>query len=266
MGNLPIKIISITGLGLPQKERNVSNYPWQSGQTLVSEKDRERTITLSCDAYGVDTVNKVCHILRNPGTMFLNLGEKKRRIDCTCTTFDEPEKHGNIYKLIMQFTCDNPFFKDYYDIQLPLYQRHNEVFNLFTLPCVFTSRTNEITTTLHGEHEAEPIITVKCLKKGSVSESVGLKLILSNSASEYVTLNLDYDFLQQDEEIVFDIPKRKITSSASGNLLNKLSEDSIISDFVMTVGENTIELIANNSNDTISAKLVYSGLYSEAIF
>ena len=68
------------------------------------------------------------------------------------------------------------------------------------------------------------------------------------------------------EIIKIDIPKRTITSSINGNILVNISDDTFLSDFYLTKGQNLVNVLNYNTNETIKVECIHNNSYIEAVY
>ena len=65
--------------------------------------------------------------------------------------------------------------------------------------------------------------------------------------------------------ITVDIRKRKVWSNLRGNLLSKLSDESILSDMGLAVGINNISVLAEDEPGFLHVVCKYTNSYVEAL-
>lgn len=262
------RTIEISGLGPPKKEFNVTGYVNQPGQELISEKDTARTITLAGDIISPGTLqqeaSRMIKILYHPGRFTILSGNRKRSIGCRCTDFDDLERHGkDIASMVIQFTCDNPYFTDETRQSVELFQRKNLIKTQFTLPCMFSSRTNRLDIINSGDVRAEPVFTI--YNSGNVqafAESYGIELA-NHTTGQSILIERH---TTNGEVITVDIPNRKITSSIEGDITSSISQDTYLSNFWLEEGANDVEAVNYNAGEDISVVMTYDNQYIEAVF
>lgn len=88
---------------------------------------------------------------------------------------------------------------------------HDEVYDTFTLPCVFTSYTNEAEVYNGGDVESYPIFTITCEVEGKTD-----KLVVKNiSSGKTITINYAP---QKGEVITVNSREETIQSNLKGNI------------------------------------------------
>ena len=264
------RTLKIAGLGPPAKEFNVTGYAGQPGQTLISEKDLARTITLSGDVTVPDVIHqelsRMMRILYFPGKLTIASGNRKRSINCRCTTFDEPERHGrNIASLVLQFTCDHPYFTDEEPRTVNLFHRKDLIQSSFTLPCVFTERIHRQEVDNAGDFRAEPVITIY-----NEYQPAGISLLSLDYGVEIINHTTGQKILLERETVpgevvIIDIPKRRITSNLAGDITASISQDTFLSDFWLETGRNDVESINYSLGENICVVMQYDNQYIEAV-
>ncbi len=76
---------------------------------------------------------------------------------------------------------------------------------------------------------------------------------------------LNHDF-QPGEVITIDIPKRSVTSSISGNILNSISNDTVLGDFYFEVGNNRISAKSLNASEYMFSENATYGSLPEKLW
>ena len=269
-GDSIFRTFKVVGLGPPSKESNVTGYAGQPGQFLLSEKDLPRTITLSGDVTAPAMVHqelsRMIRILYHPGRLTIASGSRIRSINCRCTAFDDPEYHGrNIASLVLQFTCDNPYFTDEKLRRVDLFYRKDLVQSSFTLPCIFTERIHRLEVINAGDVQSEPIIKVyNDYQKSGVSlfsKDYGVEII-NHTKGQKILLERE---IISGETITIDIPNRRITSDVAGDITASISLNSFLSDFWLAVGKNDIEVVNYSTGENIGVVMTYDNQYIEAV-
>ena len=260
----------ITGLGLPAKEYNVTGFSGQAGQELVTEKDVARVISMSCD---LCCIGNLQYALRNlmktlyvPGVLTIVSGNMRRKIACRCTKVGEPEYRGkHIATIVLQFTCDIPYFTGMKTEQDTLFSREDLISGSFTLPCVFTERITRKIVVNHGDVKAEPVFAICNVTNGSgvtsVSEDYGIYIVNHTTGQSILLLYRT----SPGETITVDIPNRKIISDMAGDITYTISHDTFLSNFWLEQGENDLEAVNYNTSEVITMSIQYENQYIEAV-
>ncbi len=272
-GNHPkARIIETEGFGLPSKELQSVTFEGQPGRVVNSCRDMERTILISFDFFGdANEVERFFKIIYHPVEIVCFTAEGRRRTTGRCVNaFDVGNIIYNRFRsAALQFVCDDPYFHDYKPLRLPISQKFDKLPNKWEggawyieLPAVATVRTNNAVITNKGNTSVYPVVYIKTLKTAADSpESYGITLS-NNTTGKTVTLEYN---MSPGEEITFDFPHRNITSSQSGNITNKISDDTVLSDFFLDVGRNSIAVSSLNLNDDIRAEIEYTNNYITAV-
>ena len=259
------RLIEIAGLGLPASEPNTIKYAGQPGYKMLGRVDMERTITMSLDFDGIPfDVMKIYRVLQEECELLFFLGGERRKIKGVCLNPTEVENiiFKRMYKFVLQFVCENPYFEDYTDGVISLSTREDKFPTSFedgkgyiTLPAVATKRTAVITVNNRGDMDAYPTVTVVAGEDSEV-------LIISNlTTGKSITINKE---IAAGERIVFDVGNRTIKSDLAGSLLNYISDDTIMSEFVLQRGVNDI-LATNGSLNLLTGSVAYKNQYKAVV-
>jgi len=263
-------IKGVSGLGLPEREYKLASFINCPGQKLIASRDLARLITLSVDVYSEKQakahLRHMLEILYQPGELTLFSGRIQRKIACRCTEVSEPESHGNNFvSVVLQFTCDNPYFTDFEPQQVLLFKRTDLISENFSLPCMFTQRINRCLVVNDGCVASEPIITVVCAEAeaspNSESKNDGI-LIINHSTGQKIRLLCEG---VSGETVTINIPERKIISDLQGELTSHLSSDSFLGAFILQSGENDIEIVNLNARKSVVVTMTFDNRYVEAV-
>ncbi|MBQ2696575.1 MAG: phage tail family protein [Clostridia bacterium] len=268
--NNAVIVKAVSGLGLPKQECKLASYVNRPGQELVSSRDLARVITLSvdvsclhgCRAY----LQRIIEGLYQPGVLTVLSGSLHRRIPCRCTEVSEPEKHGsNIVSLILQFTCDSPYFTDVHTQEAVLFKRTNLISESFQLPCVFTARVNRMLICNSGSVASEPVVTISYMKGETDisvhSEEIGI-MLTNHSTGQKIRLLYDGN---PGERVTLDIPGRSVLKNGAQDITSTLSSDSFLSDFCLQPGENDVEIVNFGIDKDVVVTMHYDNQYVEAV-
>ncbi len=261
---LPLRITAIEGLGLVSREYNAAIYSGYDGQDTYSSRAEARSITVSLDAAGENAaglVRDVLCVFGQSGMLYIKNEDVDRRIYCNQVQIPDVSRimRGRIAKFVVQFVCDNPFFEDCEDAVVPLYKKTKLLSTPFTLPAMFGDIVIGGKVKVSGAISTEPVITMHYSKALEVAEGVALT---NETTGKFIKL----DYAPKDNDTVtIDIKNRKITSSVSGNLINCLSNDSFLGDFVLVRGLNVISLDLGDVSSDFMIECRYNNLYNEAV-
>jgi phage-related protein len=253
----------ITGIGLPSKSYNTVTYADKDGQRTISHITNARTITIGGDVKNSGSLQreltKAVKVLFNSGVSKIRSGNKMRKIECRCVSFDTEKRNGAAQLFVMQFICDNPYFSDYIASVSSVYELTNKIDNEFTFPMVFTNRANENDVINYGDIKTVPVFTIKDIT-ADAPLSADVLDIYNATTGQHIKLNYS---TAAGEEIVIDLQGRKITSSLNGSILSCITPDTYLNDFWLDAGINHIVVY---SGKNIYSKMEYSNLYAEAIY
>ncbi len=258
------RICGIDGLQPPFKEYGTAVYPGYDGQETIFERAEARTITIALEAKldnSSDVLRDAFNILLGGGTLYIKNGDIDRRIECRRVQIYEVKKliKGKLSSFVVQMVCDNPYFEDGTSTNVPLYKRQKLLSTPFTLPCRFGSLTIGEALEVKGWIEVEPVIKMYYPKALENSEEI---TITNHTSGAKIKLNYAP---RAGETLTFDIKKRKATSDIEGNIINYLSDDTFLGDFVLKPGKNVIDIEIGDVTPEFSIECAFSNLYSEAV-
>ncbi len=259
-----LRVIAAEGLGIAQREYTAAVFADYDGQETVTSRALPRCITLSTEICGKDIsaqLHRVLRILSAPGYLYLGDKTANRRIFCSQTKIPDPVRvlKGKISTLAVQFVCDNPYFEDATETCIALYKRTKELSTPFTLPGMTGTTTTGAELFNKGDISAEPIIRIICPMALDSAESVVISNLTTGKKLQFSCTP------GEGEEIVIDIPNRKIYGSSIGNMLGFLSDDSFLGDFVLAPGGNILTVAVGDVTSGFTVECTYNNLYSEAV-
>lgn len=266
-------IKNISGLGPPIKEASTVTFAGQPGHITEKTRDLSRTITISCDFVGgQQEIERLYKILYYPVELWFTFGSRRRKINGICINPEDIESiiYQRKYSLVMQFVCDNPYFNDFYSTNIDVFQRANQFPNVLDgenwyiqLPAVATERTVTASIYNKGETIIYPIIHIYNFAPTTASDTGKYGIVITNDTNN-AKIILNYN-PQPGEEITVDLPKRKIHSSINGVITNKISDDTVLSDFVLDLGENILSCTNLSGTGDISVIVEYTNNYAMAV-
>lgn len=233
------RTIRIQGLGYPVREDRVVRYAAMRGQCLLSTVDLARTITLCGDLQTPSRLGEMIRILYHPGVLHIQSRNRRRKIACRCTAFDDPEQKGPLMRFVVVFTCDDPAFADADKTVVPIYQVTNLLpgqFDLSQGPQVFSRRTNQAVVSNRGDLVCNPVVTVCNNQSFSWEPSDGIVLENKTTGSRLV---ISYA-LGPYETVTVDVGRRTIVNQDGDDLIACLGQSSFLSDFVLERGDNLV--------------------------
>lgn len=254
-------ITEISGLSLPQTHANTVNYPGVPGQTVLSLSVMARTITISGDVKDKTgtCVSKAAAVFSRPGALFIYSSNKNKKIACRCQSFI-PEKRKGIYvPYVIELVCDNPLFEDVAEKKVDILTKQRLLKNSFVLPCAFSSHKTQGRVINSGTYKNEPVFEISCLTDAACPDGIVIENLTTNKK---IVLNTD---VLSGECITVDVKSRKITSNLRQNLLDVLSDDSVLSELYLGVGINDLLAKADNEASLINVKCKFTNTYVEAV-
>ncbi len=260
----PLRITGIDGIGLVHREYETAIYSGYDGQETLGSRVAARSITVAVEVEDKDAVQVVRHtlnVLSQGGKLCIKDGDLERCIMCNQVHVSEAKRvlRGQILTFAVQFVCDNPFFEDAHDTVVPLYKRIKRIETPFALPAMFGEIVLGGNIEIKGAISVEPIITIHYPTELEGAESI----ILTNETTGK-SVRLDYA-PSADETITIDIKTRKVASSISGNIINHISTDTFLGDFVLVKGINVISVNVGDITPDFTIECKYNNLYNEAV-
>lgn len=258
-------ITSLVGFGLPAKEFNNVVYSGQQGAKTTSSRDLQRTMTIGGDFTGkVREITKIYKILYHKGTLKINYNGIKRQIDCHLINNDDFIRQGgsDIWVYALQFTADSPYFTDFETTEKGILKRIDKISGTYTLPAIFTERITKSNVVNKGEITVYPIIEVKTFASENTESTLVVK---NNTTGAFITLTIAAN---KDDIITVDLPVRKIYTADGSVITNNISDDTVLSNFVLIPGENEIEVhnSIGDSSETIVVTLKFKNEYVSALW
>ncbi len=271
--NSSARIQSIVGLGLPTKEVERVNFSSQPGQSTKSVRDLSRTITVAFDFNGGQKeIERLYRILYHPVELLFTFGTRKRKISARCINPQEVESimYQKLYRYAIQFVCDNPYFNDFHNTKIAVFNRADQFPNVsedgnwyVQLPAVATERTITANILNSGEIEVYPIIHIYN-SAGQIALMSGFGGIMITNESTGAKIILEYS-PADGEEITIDLAKRKITSNTSGSIIDYITDDTDLSKFILQLGDNKITCENLTGSGNLSAIVEYTNNYAMAV-
>ena len=258
-----INIIEMSGFGLPTKEYESVSFTSENGVTTIGEKDLPRTITITGDLLGgQNEIMKALKAFYYEGELYCDFGRIRRKIECKCINLADIERHMNsgINSFTVQFQCDYPYFNDWNDTVQSLAGYKNLVTDTFTLPCVFTQMLQEGTVYNNGDKSIFPIIKITASYEPTLDNAV--LSIINHTTGAMVKINYS---MQNGETVEIDLATRQITSNRNGRITNCITDDTVLSDFYLQIGENELSFKTSDGNQPLTAKIIYNKIYIMAV-
>lgn len=258
-----INITAMSGFELPAKEYETVSYATENGVTATGEKDLARTITLTGDLLGgQNEIAKALKAFYYEGSLFCDFGRIKRKIDCKCINIEDMERQMNcgINTFTVQFQCDCPYFNDWYDTIQSLAGYKNLVTDTFTLPCIFTKMLQEGDISNNGDKIIYPKIEISAFTEPTESEAV--LTVTNHTTGAVIKVN---HVMRNGETVTMDLATRQILSSIDGRITSHISDDTVLSDFFLDVGDNSLSFETSDTLQPLTAKIIFNKIYIMAV-
>ena len=262
--NNPLQITAVEGLGLPERDYNVAVYANHNGQETLSSRANARCIMIGVEIVSNNVaaiVRETLSVFSESGMLYIKNSELDRRIYCNQIQLPDVTRviNGRIATFAVQLVCDEPFFEDLANTVTPLYRKRNMLETPFVLPCVFSEIIVGGSIEIKGNLDVEPVITIYYPKALENAESI----ILTNETTGK-KISIEYAPISSDV-VVIDVKKRKITSKTKGNLINSMTTDSFLGDFVLKKGINDISVNIGDVTTGFMIECKYNNCYNEAV-
>lgn len=256
------RITEITGIGFPKRNFTYNTYAGVYGQELANVSIPSRTITISGDisakAQNALPMHLVSKILNADGELFMQTGRKARRAKVHTLSFEVQERKMAYKTFVLQLESDNPYFWGPAPLSYSVFSRLNLLKSPFTLPCVFSKRNMSAAVINGGDVDCEPVLTIFKPETSNALESD--TVVIKNEANgAKITLN---HIMQPGETVTVDIPSRTIVSDSSGSILQEISDDTVLSTFVLLPGKNHVSCVSGDASLAVVCK--FETLYLEA--
>lgn len=263
-GNAQLRLLGIEGLGLVEREYNTAVFPGYDGQQTLSSRAVARTVNIVLEVIGDDTekvIRNALKIFGRSGVLYIESGEIRRRIQCSQVYIPDVTRvlKRRIASFAIQLVCDNPYFEDEADTVVPLYRREKLLGTPFSLPAAFGRIVLGAGITVCGTIPVEPVIT---LYYPTAFDSEEYIFLMNKTTGK--SIRIDYK-PQMADMVTVDIKNRTVTSSVSGNIINCISDETFLGDFVLVEGYNFITVEAGDIDPDFTVECRYNNLYSEAV-
>ncbi len=256
------RIYDIAGIGFPVRNFTYNTFAGINGQELNTVSIPSRTITISGDisqkARDALSLSRVMRILNSDGELAIITGRKRRRATVRTLSFELDERKSMYKKFVLQLESDNPYFFGHTPLTRNVYRRENILTSQFILPCVFSTRTTAAGITNNGDVASEPIIKIS---KNAPTQTRSIEPIIITNETTGTSITV-YHTMQEGETVEINIPKRTITSDISGNLLNEISDDTVLSAFKLEPGYNYIS--CKTTDTSLAITCTFDELHLEA--
>lgn len=256
-------ICEITGIGFPKKNYTYNTYAGIIGHEKNTETVPSRVMTISGDipetAQKSLSLSRAMRILNADGELTIQTGNKVRRAKVRTLDFTPAERKSVFKSFVLQIEADIPYFFGMDTLKYNVFSREGTLSSPFVLPCEFGRRNTYADIFNTGDVECEPIIEVY-KPKTEDDTTYSMPLVIKNETAN-VTITLNH-VMVSGETVIIDIPNRKITSDVCGNLLNEISLDTILRNFVLKTGKNRVSF--DSDDKTLLVACSFEEMYLEA--
>lgn len=262
------RITAIEGLALPQKEFQQVTYAGVDGQSTLSERLQPRTITIGGDVQSSQglqqELTRATQIFHRKGWLKLQLGNKQRKIEGRCVSFELNGRNGAAAPFVLQLICDQPHFGDFENTRVFVFQLIAGLNGSFTpSETVFSQRHTEANVRNRGDSSAEPVFMITNTK-ADIDADIDATITIKNQ-----TNNQQFKFnypSKKGETITIDIPNRTMRNGAGESILHTITDDTFLSDFWLEQGNNLVSVLPpSDSDQEISAACIFNNPYIEAV-
>lgn len=263
------QVMQIEGLEQVAVAAQIKRYSRIAGQRTLYKTPEPRTLTItgrinagSQRRFRTDNLSSVFDNTIE-GTLKINMYGKLRRIRCYPDTvaFGEVDRNNKV-PFVITLTCDDPFFKDWEDIELSLFSRVDNLVDGMEFPRVFSYLNTRGNAVNIGMVDVEPIIIIEAGTPTEDAPETGI-LIENETTGKEILLNY---IPAENDVITINVPERKITSSLNGDITRYKPLEYLLSEFVFVKGGNMINFTNYDTGQPLTAKAIYSNLYTEAMY
>lgn len=266
-------IIAASGFGIAGKEAKTVTFEGQAGRTTTNIRDIERTITLSIEFNGGRReIERLYNIIYYPVDILCYFGEgQRRKIRGRILNSTDPESiiYRRLQTAVLQFSCDDPYFHDIHNTVIKIATPVDKLPNLLedgawyvSLPAVATETEKTVSVKNRGNTVLYPVIRLYSHKTADDSpENYGITVTNSTTGK---AITLEYN-LSVGEIITIDLPERKVISNIGGNITHCISDDTVLSEFFLQIGENLVTVDSINASDRVSAEIEFTNNYVAAV-
>ena len=256
-------IYEITGIGFPKKNYTYNTYAGIIGHEKNTETIPSRVMTISGDisekAQKSLSMSRAMRILNTDGELTIQTGNKVRRARVRTLDFTPAERKSVFKSFVLQIEADIPYFFGMDTLKYNIFSREGLLSSPFVLPCAFGRRNTYADIFNSGDVECEPVLEIYKPLTEDTAEYAGPLVLLNETTGAKITLN---HIMTTRETVVIDIPNRKITSDVYGNLLNNISLDTILRDFILKTGKNRVSFESDDKTLVVSCS--FEEMYLEA--
>ena len=261
---------AIEGLGPVSKITNSITYYGKPGIDTVNVTDGSRTISLSGDLLlsARSQYSQMMSILDIGGVFEIHLPDgEKRVIDVSYTSITPGEIQGKWRTYVIQFFCDNPYFRSSNELMFRAYEKINHFNSNFSFPGVLTTEYGNSILNYAGNASAEPgqiwiYAKAKADVDFSVDEDIG---ILIENVTNGEKIRLEYP-LSAGDFIKIDAPGRSIKNQSGTELMEHVAIDTFLTGFHLEPGENQIRVYNYQGTLDVSVRIFYTDYFVEAVF
>ena len=135
-GDYPVRITDIDGLYPLERTFNTVKYADIDGEDTISSSVSGRNVTVGGD---IKISNKqflrdMLKVLDKPGELYMDFGEKKRKLVCRSSHFTPGERNSKYMRFVIVFSSDMPYFYGFDEEREYIRKREDVVSKSFVLP------------------------------------------------------------------------------------------------------------------------------------
>lgn len=263
-GSGPVRVTTLSGFGNPIKKYNTVSFAGRNGQKTLSSVAQPRIIVISGDVKLNDKkiLANMFKVLDEPGWLYINFGEKKKKIYCNQVEFSDGSRSRDYMNFVLSLTADDVYFLDVDKTNIAVFQQEKIIFNEIVFPCMFSLKRTEAVVENFGEVNVLPVIII-CNYYDDGKENNGNIVILNETTGQKIELNTS---LTENEIITIDVENRKIKSSVRGNITHLISNDTFLNKFWLCPGKNVLKANHDNIGEEISVVCSYYSNYREGLY
>lgn len=263
-GTGPVRVTALSGFGNPAKKYTTVKFAGKNGQKTLSSIASPRTIVISGDVKINDksALDNMLRVLDDPGWLYLDFGEKKRKIYCNQVEFEDGTRKRDYMNFILSLTADDVYFTDTVQTDISVFSQEGIILNEIVFPCMFSVKKTEAVVENFGEVRVEPVITVFNYhdEGNEVTENI---IILNSTTGQKIELNTG---MEENEIITVDVANRNVKSSIRGNITYLISDDTYLNKFWLCPGKNLLKATHGNVGEEITVVCSYFSNYREGLY
>ena len=254
------RLIDISGIGVPPKDVTTMVFAGQSGQSITSLRDTERTITMSFDFWASPReIKELLNLIYGYTSLVFHtvLGVFCITGQCRNSTDFERIIYHRWNKIVLQFVCDNPYFEDINKTVYPIASHIDKFPNLFedgvakiSLPAVATEGFAKASVINRGAVRVYPTIRV------TNTSSVTAKSITvaNHTTGAQIVINCN---ISPNATVVFDLENRRVLCR-DADITHCIADGTSLGAMYLEVGDNELEVTAHDESIFLASEAVFA--------